>query len=59
MSETATLKPADAPLAAPVSAKPNQVNLVIATPCFGGQISVPYAASLFKLQVVRCTAMSA
>jgi len=29
---------------------PNQVNLVIATPCFGGQISVLYAASLFKLQ---------
>ena len=26
------------------------VNLVIATPCFGGQISVLYAASLFKLQ---------
>ena len=29
---------------------PNQVNLVVATPCFGGQISVLYAASLFKLQ---------
>jgi hypothetical protein len=28
----------------------NRVNLVIATPCFGGQISVAYAASLFKLQ---------
>jgi hypothetical protein len=28
----------------------NNVNLVIATPCFGGQISVSYAASLFKLQ---------
>jgi hypothetical protein len=27
-----------------------QVNLVVATPCFGGQISVLYAASLFKLQ---------
>ena len=26
------------------------VNLVVATPCFGGQISVLYAASLFKLQ---------
>ena len=26
------------------------VNLVVATPCFGGQISVHYAASLFKLQ---------
>jgi hypothetical protein len=28
----------------------NQVNLVIATPCYGGQVSVLYAASLFKLQ---------
>jgi hypothetical protein len=28
----------------------NRVNLVIATPCFGGQISVLCAASLFKLQ---------
>ena len=28
----------------------SQVNLVVATPCFGGQISVLYAASLFKLQ---------
>jgi hypothetical protein len=32
------------------AAPANQVNLVIATPCFGGQISVLYAASLFKLQ---------
>jgi hypothetical protein len=32
------------------TAPTNQVNLVIATPCFGGQISVLYAASLFKLQ---------
>jgi hypothetical protein len=29
---------------------PERVNLVIATPCFGGQVSVLYAASLFKLQ---------
>ncbi|HXX05015.1 MAG TPA: hypothetical protein VEJ37_11870 [Xanthobacteraceae bacterium] len=29
---------------------PNRINLVIATPCFGGQISVLYAASLLKLQ---------
>ncbi len=29
----------------------NAVNLVIATPCFGGQVSVLYAASLFKLQM--------
>lgn len=40
---------------APVSSPPTAptappVNLVVATPCFGGQISVLYAASLFKLQ---------
>jgi hypothetical protein len=29
---------------------PNQINLVIATPCFGGQISALYATSVFKLQ---------
>jgi hypothetical protein len=34
----------------PTTAPPNQVNLVIATPCYGGQVSVLYAASLFKLQ---------
>ena len=39
--------PASAPPLAPASPS---VNLVIATPCFGGQISVLYAASLFKLQ---------
>ncbi|HML06574.1 MAG TPA: hypothetical protein VK430_00400 [Xanthobacteraceae bacterium] len=32
------------------AATPNTVNLVVATPCFGGQVSVLYAASLFKLQ---------
>jgi len=32
------------------AASPTTVNLVVATPCFGGQISVLYAASLFKLQ---------
>jgi hypothetical protein len=26
------------------------INLVVATPCFGGQLSVAYATSLFKLQ---------
>jgi hypothetical protein len=47
--------PTGAPSAA-VAAEPataagvTNVNLVIATPCFGGQISVHYAASLFKLQ---------
>jgi hypothetical protein len=34
----------------PTIANPAAVNLVVATPCFGGQISVLYAASLFKLQ---------
>src|SRR5271163_1587217 len=32
------------------AAAPSKVNLVLATPCFGGQISVLYAASLLKLQ---------
>jgi len=32
------------------SSAPNSINLVIATPCFGGQISVLYATSLLKLQ---------
>jgi hypothetical protein len=34
-------------LAAPL---PEKINLAIATPCFAGQISVRFAASLFKLQ---------
>jgi len=34
----------------PIAPAAAAVNLVIATPCFGGQISVVYAASLFKLQ---------
>jgi hypothetical protein len=36
--------------AEPAGAPSSRVNLVIATPCFGGQISVLYAASVFKLQ---------
>ncbi len=35
---------------APLQPTPLSVNLVVATPCFGGQISVVYAASLMKLQ---------
>ena len=35
---------------APLQPTPPSVNLVVATPCFGGQISVVYAASLMKLQ---------
>jgi hypothetical protein len=34
----------------PIAPAPPVVNLVVATPCFGGQISILYAASLFKLQ---------
>jgi hypothetical protein len=30
----------------------DSINLVVATPCFGGQISVLYAGSLFKLQAL-------
>ena len=33
-----------------VAASSGQVNLVVATPCFGGQVSVVYTASLLKLQ---------
>ena len=34
----------------PNSSPSGTVNLVVATPCYGGQISVHYATSLFKLQ---------
>ncbi len=34
----------------PAVAGPTRVNLVVATPCFGGQVSVIYAASLLKLE---------
>jgi hypothetical protein len=43
----AAAAPAPSPPTAPAAPV---VNLVVATPCFGGQISVLYAASLFKLQ---------
>jgi hypothetical protein len=36
--------------AASGTAAARTINLVVATPCFGGQISVLYASSLFKLQ---------
>jgi len=39
----------------PEAASPGAINLVVATPCFGGQISVLYAASLFKLQTLLPT----
>ena len=28
----------------------DQIHLVVATPCFGGQVSSIYASSIFKLQ---------
>jgi hypothetical protein len=34
------------------SSLPGAVSLVVATPCFGGQISVHYAASLLRLQML-------
>jgi hypothetical protein len=35
---------------------PANINLAVATPCFGGQISIIYAGSIFKLQkVLRAT----
>jgi len=34
------------------TATSDRVNLVVATPCFGGQISVLYAGSLFRLQAL-------
>ena len=40
----------EGPTAPPIAPSAPIVNLVVATPCFGGQISVVYAASLFKLQ---------
>src|ERR1700685_951095 len=36
--------------APPIAPAAPTVNLVVATPCFGGQISVHYATSLFQLQ---------
>src|SRR5580700_10877529 len=41
---------AGAGFSAPLQPSLPNVNLVVATPCFGGQISVVYAASLMKLQ---------
>ena len=38
------------PATLPAAPASPTANLVVATPCFGGQISVLYAASLFKLQ---------
>jgi hypothetical protein len=40
----------EAALAPPIAPSSPVVNLVVATPCFGGQISALYATSVFKLQ---------
>jgi hypothetical protein len=50
ISEPNTAEPANGSATPPAN-----VNLVIATPCFGGQISVVFAASLFKLQALART----
>jgi hypothetical protein len=42
----------DGEFGAKAAAAPTGVNLVIATPCFGGQVSVHYARSVFGLQKV-------
>jgi hypothetical protein len=39
----------------PNSLPSGRINLVVATPCFGGQISVHYATSVFKLQKLART----
>jgi hypothetical protein len=49
-STPSTAMPTVTNTGSPTGAASTTVNLVIATPCFGGQISVLYAASLFKLQ---------
>jgi hypothetical protein len=56
MKAPETVKPQTTPRIAdglgnsPIAPTAPSVNLVVATPCFGGQISVLYAASLLKLQ---------
>ena len=47
---TAAAPAAGSAPAASGSANSGPINLVVATPCFGGQISVVYALSLLKLQ---------
>ncbi len=49
-SESGRLQPFGGELSPSLQPAPPSVNLVVATPCFGGQISVLYAASLLKLQ---------
>jgi hypothetical protein len=57
-AKTPPARPAEAGRSAATSAKPaspaatawTAVNLVVATPCFGGQISVLYATSLLRLE---------
>jgi hypothetical protein len=50
LERNARAKLTNEPRTVPSPSMPNYVNLVIATPCFGGQVSVLYTASLYKLQ---------
>jgi hypothetical protein len=54
-SSPAVSEPGDSEPANGSAKPPARINLVIATPCFGGQISVLFAASLFKLQALART----
>ncbi len=54
-SDSSAAQPSGSESAAPLAPSLPSVNLVVATPCFGGQISVLYAASLFKLQSLSRT----
>jgi hypothetical protein len=49
-AKSASGGPSDPGRSAPLQPVAPKVNLAIATPCFGGQISMLYAASLLKLQ---------
>jgi len=50
-SATSAPAPASGPVTSPpIAPATAPVNLVVATPCFGGQISVVYAAALLKLE---------
>jgi len=49
---TAPASPAAAETGSKTSGLSAAVSLVVATPCFGGQISVHYAASLLRLQML-------
>jgi hypothetical protein len=50
MPDAGPSSPVAQPASPPLAPAGTAIKLVVATPCFGGQISVVYAASLFKLQ---------